>query len=57
MGTKRKFLIHYSGEYEDSFYITGDDIETIRKEVHEECARRGWDEKNCWSEEIGRCEE
>lgn len=52
MGAKRKFLIHYSGEYEDCFYITGDDIETIRKAVREECARRGWDEQNCWSEEL-----
>jgi len=49
---KKKFRIHYSGDYEDSFIIEADTIEEIRKGAHEECARRGWDEAKCWSEEL-----
>lgn len=47
-----KFVIHYSGDYEDSFILTGYSIEEIRKKAYEECTKRGWNTDNCWSEEL-----
>ena len=49
---KLKFIIHYSGDYEDSFMIKGNSIEEIRKIVYEECERRNWNIADCWSEEL-----
>lgn len=47
-----KYIIHYSGKYEDSVVITGATIEEIREKAFAECERRGWEQENCWSEEI-----
>lgn len=47
-----KFIIHYSGDYKDSFVITGKSIKEIRKRVFEETEKRGWNSDKCWSEEV-----
>lgn len=52
-----KFRIHHSKmvegrEVEDSIVLRGDSIEDIQKQAAEETKKRGWDEANCWSEEI-----
>lgn len=47
-----KFKINYSGEYEDSFILTGYSIEEIREKAYAECTKRGWSIDNCWSEEL-----
>ena len=49
---KLTFKIHYSGEYEDSFTISGNSINDIREKAYQECAKRGWNIDNCWSEEM-----
>lgn len=46
------FKIHYSGEYEDSFMISGKSIKEIREKAYQECTKRGWNIDNCWSEEV-----
>lgn len=45
------FIIHYNGDYEDSIMISGETIEEVRAEAVEACQKRGWDYKDCWSEE------
>lgn len=47
-----KFIIHYNGKYEDSLIVEADTLEEVRKIAFEEEAKRGWDRKDCWSEEI-----
>ena len=47
-----KFLIHYSGRYEDEVEISGGTIEEIREIAFKESESRGWDTKDCWSEEV-----
>ena len=47
-----KIIIHYNGAYEDSIVIEGETIEEIKKMADIEVKRRGWERKNCWSEEV-----
>ena len=47
-----KVRINYNGQYEDSFVVSGNTIEEIRKKAYEECTKRGWNTENCWSEEL-----
>lgn len=50
-----KFRIHYtlkSGEFEDSFVVSGETIEDCRVKADEELDRRGGEEP--WSEEISQ---
>jgi hypothetical protein len=48
-----KFVIHYdSPEYQDSFSIEVDSVESGKKSIMSEIDKRGWDKKYCWSEEI-----
>ena len=46
------FKIHYNGKYEDSLIVEGETIEELREIVKAETSRRGWDDKDCWSEEV-----
>ena len=46
------FKINYNGDYTDSIIVSGDTIEDIREVVFAECDKRGWDQSNCYSEEI-----
>ena len=45
-----KFIIHYSGEYEDSIVIEGNTIEEIREKAFAEVDKRGWNraEQRVW---------
>jgi len=49
-----EFRIHYDygGDTTDSLDVEGDTIEEIREIAKKETEQRGWDEANCWSEEI-----
>ena len=52
-----KFKIHHSKniegrEVEDTITLRGDSVEDIQRQAKEEATKRGWDEKNCWSEEV-----
>ncbi len=47
-----KFKINYNGDYEDSIIVKGETIEEIKTIVFAECEMRGWDQSNCWSEQI-----
>lgn len=47
-----EFKINYNGRYEDSLIIEADTIEEIREIAISECKKRGWDEKDCWSERL-----
>lgn len=46
------FKINYDGDYQDSFIIECDTIEEGREIVYKETAKRGWEDKYCWSEKI-----
>lgn len=46
------FHIHYSGDYEDWFEVSGETIEEVKAEAYEGCFERGWDISRCWSEEV-----
>lgn len=46
------FKINYNGEYEDSLIVSGESIDEIREKVLVEIKLRGWNENNCWSEEL-----
>lgn len=41
-----------NSKYYDYFLVKGDNIEDIRKIVKEETSKRGWEDKDCWSELI-----
>lgn len=45
------FIIHYNGDYEDSSLISGETIEEVKEKAFDACQKRGWDRKDCWSEE------
>lgn len=48
-----KFKIHYNGrDYQDELVIEEDTIEEIREKAFQECDKRGWDRRRCWSENI-----
>lgn len=47
-----RFNIHYSGEYEDCFMVSGETMDEVRTEAYEGCRQRGWSIDKCWSEEI-----
>jgi len=46
-----KFKIHNS-KYSDHLIIEGEDIEEVREIAKSETNRRGWKDKDCWSERI-----
>ena len=46
------FKIYYNGDYQDYVIIEGESMEDIRRKAKEECVYRGWDEKDCWSENL-----
>lgn len=45
-----KAIIHYNGNYEDTFPISGDTIEELKETARLECDKRGWEQSQCWSE-------
>jgi hypothetical protein len=47
-----KFKICYSGKYQDYFIIEGETMEECKEIAINESNKRGWEEKNCWSEKI-----
>ena len=47
-----QYRIHYDGRYQDSLVIQADTIEEIREKAHAQCAHRGWNEDDCWSERL-----
>lgn len=47
------FKIYYNGNYEDDIVVEGETIEEIKENTFVECARRGWEHTNCWSEKVG----
>lgn len=46
------YKIHYDGDYRDYIIIEGNDIEEIRKKAQTEIQARGWNEEDCWSEDL-----
>lgn len=36
----------------DTFIVSGDTIQECRTKVFEEMAKRGWEAKDCWSEDV-----
>jgi len=46
------FKINYNGDYADSIIVSGDTIEDVREVIYAECAERGWECDNCYSEEM-----
>ena len=47
-----KYIIHYSGTYEDSVIVIGETMEDILKTADVVTSIRGWEECNCWSEKV-----
>lgn len=47
-----KFKIHYSGSYEDEIIIEGETLKEVREIALAECNKRGWKERDCWSEQL-----
>ena len=47
-----KATIHYDNGkgYEDSLIIFGNDLDELKEKAYAEIAKRGWNEKHCWSE-------
>lgn len=41
-----------NGRYNDFIIIEGDNLEEIREKAKKETAKRGWQDKDCWSEEV-----
>lgn len=41
-----------NGKYDDFIILEGETIEEIRKKVAEESNSRGWNDSDCWSEEV-----
>lgn len=46
------FKINYQGLYSDYVIIEGETIEEIQEKAKQEMAYRGWEEENCWSENL-----
>ena len=46
-----KFEIH-NERYNDYLIVEGETIEELREIVKAETSRRGWENKDCWSEEV-----
>ena len=44
-----KFLIHHN---DDSIVVSGETTPEIQLKVHDELAKRNWNEDDCWSEKI-----
>lgn len=38
--------------YDDFIIVEGDNIEEILSKVKKETTKRGWQDKDCWSEEV-----
>jgi len=47
-----RFRINYNGKYQDELIIEAETIEEIKKIAYEECKKRSWDTKDCWSERL-----
>lgn len=45
-----KVTIHYNGDYEDDIQFEAENIEEAKMVAFEECQKRGWKTKHCWSE-------
>lgn len=43
-------IIHYNGIYEDEFTVEADTFEELKQTALAETGRRGWANKDCWSE-------
>ena len=41
-----------NGLYDDFIIVKGDSIEEILKKAKKETGKRGWQDKDCWSEEV-----
>ena len=50
-GDNVKFKI-CNGLYDDFIIVEGDNIEEILKKTKKETGKRGWQDKDCWSEVI-----
>jgi len=46
-----KFKIHNS-KYNDYIVVEGETIEEIKEIAKHETGVRGWEDKDCWSEEV-----
>lgn len=46
------YKINYEGDYTDYFIVEGETIEEIREKTKTECQARGWNENDCWSEDL-----
>lgn len=46
-----KFKIYHTPT-EDYIIVSGDTLEEIREKVKRETSKRGWNNKDCYSEEI-----
>ena len=49
------YKIHYEGDYTDYFIVEAPTIEEVQKITKKECQTRGWNENDCWSENL--CED
>lgn len=38
--------------YDDFFIVEGEDLEEIREKVKKATTKRGWQDRDCWSEEV-----
>lgn len=48
-----KFKIYYNdGIYKDNIIVTGNTVEDIRSKAAVELRKRGWSERDCWSEKL-----